>query len=267
MGTADPPPRKMRLDDLLVRRGEAPSKNQARAMILAGLVRLGTTVLDKPGKTVAADLKLEVASPARWVGRGAEKLEGYLEQFPIDVTARHILDVGASTGGFTDCLLQRGAASATCVDVGHGQLHYKLRIDPRVTNLERVNARTLDPARLPRPLFSLVVMDLSFISLTKVLPAVWPLVEPGGHLVALVKPQFEAGKAEVDAGRGVIRDPAIRARVLAEIRAFIAQSFPDSAEHGCRESPIHGADGNLEYLLGLIKVASESRPNIVSERS
>src|SRR5690606_29040709 len=121
--------------------------------------------------------------------------------------------------------------------------------------------------QLPRRDYDLVVMDLSFISLTKVLPAVWPLVGPGGHLVALVKPQFEAGKAEVDAGRGVIRDPAVHARVLAEIRAFIATKLPGSAEHGCRESPIRGADGNLEYLLGLIKVASAAPSDMVSERS
>jgi 23S rRNA (cytidine1920-2'-O)/16S rRNA (cytidine1409-2'-O)-methyltransferase len=246
----------MRLDDLLVQRGLAPSKSQAQAMILAGQVRTGTTILDKAGKAVRADLKLEVATPYRFVGRGAEKLEGYLEAFPLEVTDWKILDVGASTGGFTDCLLQRGAAEATCVDVGHGQLHYKLRQDPRVTNLERVNARHLTADQLPHPAYDLVVMDLSFISLKKVWPAVWPLLRPGGHLVALVKPQFEAGKAEVDAGRGVIRDDAVRERVLAEMRAFAASALPGSIEHGCCESPIHGADGNVEYLLGLKKVAS-----------
>ena len=225
-------------------------------MIMAGLVRTGTTILDKPGKAISSDLELAVSAPSRWVGRGAEKLEGYLESFPLEVAARHILDVGASTGGFTDCLLQRGAASATCVDVGHGQLHYKLRTDSRVTNLERVNARRLSPEQLPRPLYDMIVMDLSFISLTKVLPAIWPLLAPGGHLVMLVKPQFEAGKAEVDAGRGIIRDPEVHARVLAKIRAFAQENLSGSAEHGCRESPIRGADGNLEYLLGLKKVAS-----------
>lgn len=225
-------------------------------MIMAGLVRTGTTILDKPGKAVSSDLDIAVGAPSRWVGRGAEKLEGYLEAFPLEVVDRHILDVGASTGGFTDCLLQRGAASATCVDVGHGQLHYKLRTDPRVTNLERVNARHLSSDQLPRPGYDVIVMDLSFISLTKVLPAVWPLLAPEGHLIMLVKPQFEAGKAEVDAGRGVIRDPEVQTRVLAEIRVFARENLPGSAEHGCRESPIRGADGNLEYLLGLKKVAS-----------
>lgn len=248
-----PRPKKVRLDDLLVARGEAPSKNQARALIMAGRVRSGTTVLDKPGKSVRDDVELSVTQLSPWVGRGAEKLEGYLEEFPIATEGIHFLDVGASTGGFTDCLLQRGAASATCVDVGHGQLHYKLRTDPRVTNLERVNARNLTAERLPRPAYALIVMDLSFISLTKVLPAVWPLLEPNGHLVALVKPQFEAGKPEVDAGKGVIRDPAIHARVLEEIRRFAREYLPGSSEHGCRESPIQGADGNVEFLLGLKK--------------
>lgn len=246
----------MRLDDLLVARGAAPSKSQAQALILAGQVRTGTTILDKAGKQYPSDLEIEVATPSRFVGRGAEKLEGYLDAHPLDTEGRRILDVGASTGGFTDCLLQRGAVHATCVDVGHGQLHYKLRQDPRVTNLERTNARHLAPGQLPHDTYDLVVMDLSFISLKKVWPAVWPYVGPGGHLVALVKPQFEAGKAEVDAGRGVIRDPEVHARVLAEIRAFAATELTGSSEHGCIESPIRGADGNLEYLLGLKKVAS-----------
>ncbi len=250
-----PTPKKRRLDDLLVSRGLAASKSQAQAIILAGQVRTGTTILDKAGKQYPDDLEIEVASSARWVGRGAEKLEGYLNQYPISVEGCHILDVGASTGGFTDCLLQRGAASATCVDVGHGQLHYKLRTDPRVCNLEKVNARHLTPAQLPRPRYDLVVMDLSFISLKKVLPAIWPLLAEDGHLIALVKPQFEAGKAEVDAGRGVIHDPVVHQRVLGEIRQFAAEQLPGSGEHGCCESPIRGADGNLEFLLGLKKVA------------
>lgn len=249
-------PSKVRLDDLLVQRGLAASKSQAQAVILAGQVRHGTTILDKAGKAVPADLEIEVASPPRFVGRGAEKLEGYLEKFPLAVSGWRILDVGASTGGFTDCLLQRGAVSATCVDVGHGQLHYKLRQDPRVTNLERLNARHLSADQLPHPDYDLVVMDLSFISLKKVWPAVWPLVRPGGHLVALVKPQFEAGKAEVDAGRGVIRDSAVHQRVLTEMRSFAAAELAGAEEHGCCESPIHGADGNVEFLLGLKKVAS-----------
>ena len=166
-----------------------------------------------------------------------------------------VLDVGASTGGFTDLLLQEGAAGATCVDVGHGQLHYKLRIDPRVTNLEKVNARHLEPNLLPCSSYSLVVMDLSFISLTKVLPAVWPAVRSGGHLIALVKPQFEAGRDEVGAGQGVIRDDAIRRRILDEIRSWVRTNLNHASEVGWMESPIEGADGNREFLLGLKNVA------------
>ena len=253
----DPPkPGRIRLDRLLLERGLADSRQRAQALIRAGQVRSGTEVLDKPGREVRADLDLTVLTPSPYVGRGADKLAGFLEAFPLPLEGIHFLDVGASTGGFTDYLLQAGAASATCVDVGHGQLHYKLRQDPRVTNLERVNARQLHPDQLPRPAYGLVVMDLSFISLTKVWGAVWPLVEPGGHLVALVKPQFEAGKAEVDAGRGVIRDPAIHARVLAEIRAWAAREMEAAEEFGCCESPLKGADGNTEFLLGLRKIAS-----------
>ncbi|MFW6353108.1 MAG: TlyA family RNA methyltransferase, partial [Verrucomicrobiota bacterium] len=179
-------PGRTRLDDLLVSRGLAPSKQRAQALIRAGHVRHGTEVLDKPGQQVKADLPLEVHEPSPYVGRGAEKLAGFLARYPLPLEGVQVLDVGASTGGFTDYCLQHGAAAATCVDVGHGQLHYRLRTDPRVTNLERFNARHLTPADLPRPTYELVVMDLSFISLTKIWPAVWPLVAPGGHMVALV---------------------------------------------------------------------------------
>ncbi len=164
-----------------------------------------------------------------------------------------MLDVGASTGGFTDCALQAGAASVTCLDVGRAQLHGKLLADPRVTNLEQVNARHLDPAILPRSAYDAVVMDLSFISLRHILPRVWPVLRAGGTLVALVKPQFEAGKAEVDKGQGVIRDPAVQERVLAEIRAFALAELPGAALVGVMDSPITGTDGNREFLLGLTK--------------
>jgi 23S rRNA (cytidine1920-2'-O)/16S rRNA (cytidine1409-2'-O)-methyltransferase len=180
-------------------------------------------------------------------------LAAFLEKFPFPLTGAHLLDIGASTGGFTDCALQAGAASATCIDVGHGQLHDKLRRDPRVTNLEKVNARTLSSGSLPRSAYDAVVMDLSFISLKSVLPAVWPFLRPGGHLVALVKPQFEAGKAEVDRGQGVIRDDTVRARVLAEVRDFARRELPGAAVFGEMECPVHGADGNREFLLGLTK--------------
>ena len=165
-----------------------------------------------------------------------------------------MLDVGASTGGFTDCALQAGAASAVCIDVGRAQLHPKLRADPRVTNLEKINARHLAPESLPRREFGFIAMDLSFISLKTVLPAVWPLLKPGGALVALVKPQFEAGRAEADRGRGVIRDPAVRAATLESVRDFALAALPGARLTGAIESPITGAEGNREFLLGLSKI-------------
>lgn len=251
-----PKTKKLRLDELLVSRGLAESRSRAQAMILAGEVRSESAILDKPGRTVAEDIDLIIKDAPRYVGRGAEKLEGFLETFSIDVSGLNALDVGASTGGFTDCLLQRGASHVVCVDVGHGQLHYKLRTDPRVTNLERVNARNLNSDQLPRSDYDIVVMDLSFISLTKVWPAVWPLVRSNGLMVSLIKPQFEAGKPEVDAGKGVIRDPEIQQRVVREIREFACQSLPGSTETGLCESPIKGSDGNVEFLLGLKRVDS-----------
>jgi 23S rRNA (cytidine1920-2'-O)/16S rRNA (cytidine1409-2'-O)-methyltransferase len=216
-------------------------------------VRHGTERLDKPGKEFPEEFELSVDQPPRFVSRGGEKLAAYLEQFPVDLTGAHLLDVGASTGGFTDCALQAGAASATCLDVGHGQLHEKLRRDPRVTNREKLNARHLQPGDLPRASYDVIVMDLSFISLKSVLPAVWPFLRGGGMLIALVKPQFEAGKAEVDKGQGIIRDDAVRARVLGEVRSFMLRALPGATLHGERECPVHGADGNREFLLGLTK--------------
>jgi len=250
-----PAARKSRLDELLVARGLAESRSQAKALILAGKVLLGTERLDKPGRPLPDDSDLSVERPPRFVSRGGDKLEGFLERFGISVEGCDLLDVGASTGGFTDCCLQRGARSSTCVDVGRAQLHNKLIQDARVTNLEKTNARHLRPGDLPRPAYPRVVMDLSFISLTKVLPAVWPFLEPGGILVALVKPQFEARKEEVDAGRGIIRDPAIHRRVLEAIKSFARAELPEAELVGEMESPIKGTDGNTEYLLGLRRQA------------
>jgi 23S rRNA (cytidine1920-2'-O)/16S rRNA (cytidine1409-2'-O)-methyltransferase len=244
---------KMRLDELLVTRGLCATRSQAKALIMSGRVRHGTERLDKPGKEYPADFEFSIDQPPRFVSRGGEKLAAYLEKFPVNLHGAQVLDVGASTGGFTDCVLQAGAAAATCVDVGTGQLHDKLRRDPRVTNLEKLNARHLTPADLPRTGYDAVVMDLSFISLKSVLPAVWPFLHEGGILVALVKPQFEAGKSEVDRGRGVIRDDAVRARVLAEVREFALRELPGAALHGEMECPLPGADGNREFLLGLIR--------------
>jgi 23S rRNA (cytidine1920-2'-O)/16S rRNA (cytidine1409-2'-O)-methyltransferase len=244
---------KKRLDELLVSRGLVESRSRAKALILAGKVRSGTTILDKAGKAVPDDLPLEVEQPPRFVSRGGEKLEGALERFGIEVAGQRILDVGASTGGFTDCCLQRGAISSTCVDVGRAQLHGRLLADDRVTNIEQLNARYLKPDQLPYPAYPVIVMDLSFISLTRVLEPVWSCLEPGGTLVALVKPQFEAKKEEVDTGKGIIRDPAVQERCLRQIRDFAANRLEGSEEIGHMDSPIKGTDGNREFLLVLKK--------------
>jgi 23S rRNA (cytidine1920-2'-O)/16S rRNA (cytidine1409-2'-O)-methyltransferase len=243
--------KKLRLDELLVGKGLAESRSQAKGLILAGKVMLGTERLDKPGRTLPPDSAVSVEQPPRFVSRGGEKLEGFLDQFGISMEGLRVLDVGASTGGFTDCSLQRGALGAICVDVGRAQMHNKLIQDPRVTNLEKTNARHLKPGDLPHRSYPRIVMDLSFISLKKVLPAVWQFLEPGGCLIALVKPQFEARKEEVDAGKGIIRDEAIHNRVLGEIREFALANLPDANLIGTMDSPIKGTDGNREFLIGL----------------
>jgi 23S rRNA (cytidine1920-2'-O)/16S rRNA (cytidine1409-2'-O)-methyltransferase len=250
----EPRPQKIRLDELLVKRELAETRSQAKGLILSGKVRLGTEVLDKPGKVLPEDAAIELLQPPRFVGRGGEKLERALEAFSLHCHGCHILDIGASTGGFTDCALQAGAASATCVDVGHSQLHPKLQNDPRVTNLEKTNARHLQPGDLPRASYDLIVIDVSFISLRLILPAVWPFLAADGHLVALVKPQFESEKKYADRGAGIIRDPAIQERVLQEIETF-ARSLPGARHLGSVDSPIRGTEGNREFLLGLQKRA------------
>lgn len=244
---------KQRLDELLVARGLSPTRAQAKALIMSGRVRHGTERLDKPGKDYPLDFDVTVDQPPRFVSRGGEKLAAFLEKFPVDFSGKHVLDVGASTGGFTDCMLQAGAISATCVDVGHGQLHEKIRRDSRVTNLEKMNARHLQAGALPRATYDVAVMDLSFISLKSVLPAVWPFLEKGGVLIALVKPQFEAGKSEVDKGQGIIRDDSVRLRVFGDVRDFAVRELAGAAVFGDMECPVAGADGNREFLLGLRK--------------
>lgn len=253
-----PAPRKLRLDELLVSRGLVESRAQAKSLIMSGRVRHGTERLDKPGKEFAVDLELAIDQPPRFVSRGGEKLAAALERFALDVRGAHVLDVGASTGGFTDCVLQAGAADVVCVDVGRAQLHAKLRGDPRVTNIEKLNARFITADDLPRPEFDVLVMDVSFISLTAVWPAVWPLLRSGGILVALVKPQFEAGKAEVDKGRGVIRDPAVQEAVLSRLREFALTQLKRAELIGSMDSPIAGADGNREFLLALRKAPADA---------
>jgi len=248
-----PTVKKIRLDELLVAQGLADTRSRAKALILAGKVKLGTDRLDKPGRSLPTDAPIEVESPPRFVSRGGEKLEGFLDQFKIDVTGLRHLDVGASTGGFTDCCLQRGTISATCVDVGRAQMHNQLIQDQRVTNIEKTNARYLKIGDLPFDNYPLIVMDLSFISLTKVLPAVWQFLAPEGQLIALVKPQFEAEKREVDAGRGIIRDQAIQQRILASIQSFALEQLAGAALIGTMDSPIKGTDGNREFLMGLTR--------------
>jgi 23S rRNA (cytidine1920-2'-O)/16S rRNA (cytidine1409-2'-O)-methyltransferase len=242
---------KQRLDELLLARGLAETRSQAKALVMAGRVFQGTERLDKPGKEYPPESEITVSQPPRFVSRGGEKLVAALEKFAVDMKGAHVLDIGASTGGFTDCSLQAGASDVVCVDVGRAQLHARLRADPRVTNIEKLNARTMRASDLPRTEFDAVVMDLSFISLRSVLPAVWPLLRKGGTLIALVKPQFEAGKAEADKGRGVIRDRAVQEAALAAVRDFATSQLPGANLVGTMDSPIEGADGNREFLLCL----------------
>ncbi len=247
-------PKRVRADQLLVERGLVESRSRAQALILAGEVRSGPdNVVSKPSQLLAAEAPLSVDQPPRFVSRGGEKLEGFLAKFAVEVNGLHALDVGASTGGFTDCLLQRGAADVTCVDVGRAQLHAKLRGDPRVANFEKINARELQNVKLPREVYDLAVIDVSFISLTKILPAAWARVDRGGKLIALVKPQFEATRAEASDGKGIIRDAAIHQRILNDIKNFVVAELADAQLFGEMESPIHGGDGNKEFLAGWMK--------------
>jgi 23S rRNA (cytidine1920-2'-O)/16S rRNA (cytidine1409-2'-O)-methyltransferase len=233
---------KKRLDVLLVERGLAESRAQAQALVLAGLV----PGFDKPGHQVPEDAELAVDRPPRFVSRGGEKLANALEQFEIELDSREAIDVGASTGGFTDCLLQNGVARVIAVDVGYGQLHPKLRNDPRVTVLERTNARTLTALPFPP---DLLVCDVSFISVRLVLPPVLALMEPGGDALVMVKPQFEAGKGEVGKG-GVVRDAEIHRRVLREV--IDAGLGWGATAVGVVDSGLPGPKGNREFFLHLI---------------
>ena len=238
---------KIRLDRLLVERGLAPSRERAQAMILAGLVTIEGRRVEKAGQAVPGDVEVEVAGPPHpYVSRGGVKLAAALDHFDLDPRGKVCLDVGASTGGFTDCLLQRGALRVYAVDVGYGQLDARLRNDPRVVLREKVNARTLSRAEVPEPV-ELSAIDVSFISLRLVLPAVVPLLISGAPLVALVKPQFEAGRREVPRG-GVVRSEATRKRVVGEVEE--AGRALGLSVLGTILSPIRGARGNEEFLLG-----------------
>lgn len=236
-----------RLDAELVRRQLAASRTEAQQLVAAHRVRVNGAIAEKAARQVAPADQLHVEGPpSPYVGRGAYKLAGALDDFAIDVAGRRALDAGASTGGFTDVLLQRGAREVVAVDVGHGQLHERLRVDPRVVNLERTNIRTIDTETIGGTV-DVVVGDLSFISLRLVIDPLVSVCEPGAVIVLLVKPQFEAGRAEVSRGRGVVTDPAVHDRVRAEIDAAITAA--GCTVRGWTESPITGADGNREYLV------------------
>lgn len=237
-----------RVDKLLVERGLAESRTKAQAMVMAGVVLVNEQRVNKPSDLIAPGAEIRVKGsddPAsRYVGRGGLKLEGALREFQIDVAGFTCLDVGASTGGFTDCLLQHGARKVISIDVGHNQIDWRLRIDSRVEVREGVNARYLKPDDFGTR-FEIVVMDVSFISATKVLPAIVPLLTETGQLITLIKPQFEVGRGEVGKG-GIVRDPKKHARVIDEVN----EAAKNLGLHvrGVIQSPIHGADGNVEFL-------------------
>ena len=238
---------KTRLDIALVERGLAETRAAAQRLVMAGLVFSGEKRLDKAGQTVAAETALEVRGQLHpYVSRGGLKLEKALDHFAIPVTGRIALDVGSSTGGFTDCLLQRGAAKVYAVDVGTNQLAWKLRTDPRVVSMEKTNMRALTRAEIPEPI-ELIVCDASFIGLATVLPAALALAAPGAHLAALIKPQFEVGKGRVGKG-GIVREPELHQEVVETIQTWLGEQ-PGWQVLGVTESPITGAEGNKEFLI------------------
>jgi 23S rRNA (cytidine1920-2'-O)/16S rRNA (cytidine1409-2'-O)-methyltransferase len=240
-----------RLDTVLVDRGLVASRERARALILAGDVRVNGQVATKAGAAVAPDAEITLTVPDHpYVGRGGLKLAHALDTFGIAVTGRLALDIGASTGGFTDVMLQRGATRVVALDVGHGQLDWKIRSDLRVVTIERMNARTLTPDALPEDAraFDIVTVDVSFISLRHILPVIPPLLRPGADVVALVKPQFEARREEVGKG-GIVRDDEVRERVVEEVAA--AADTLGLIRLGVIDSPIAGMEGNREFLMHL----------------
>jgi 23S rRNA (cytidine1920-2'-O)/16S rRNA (cytidine1409-2'-O)-methyltransferase len=239
---------KLRLDQLLVLRGLCVSREKAQRAIMAGEVTVNERVIDKPGTRIAADAMVVVQTAERFVSRGGLKLEAALQRFGINPMGAVCLDIGASTGGFTDCLLQYGASRVHAIDVGHSQLDWKIRNDPRVIVREKLNARYLAPTDLPEPI-DLCVIDVSFISLTLILPPAFDVLRCGGVIIALIKPQFELRKEQVGRG-GVVRDAALHETAVAKIRTFVT----DTLQHqwcGLIESPILGSRGNKEFLACL----------------
>lgn len=242
--SAERKPAKKRIDLLLVERGLADSREKAQALLIAGYVRVDGQPVSKPGQLVSEAAAVDLTERLRYVSRGGLKLEAALEKFHIDVTQKICLDVGASTGGFTDCLLQHGASKVYAFDVGSGQLDWRLRNDPRVIVRERINARYLMPADVGQPVH-LVVCDVSFISVTMIVPVLPPLLRPDGAMVILIKPQFEVGKHQVGKG-GIVRDPNLHQEACARVIAAVeALGFKTSL----MDSPILGAEGNREFLL------------------
>ena len=239
-----------RLDQALVERGLCESREKAKRAVMAGQAMINGRLARKPSDSVKAEDQLTLATPEKFVSRGGLKLEQALNHFHLDVSGQTAIDLGASTGGFTDCLLQRGASRVYAVDVGQGQLAWKLRRDARVVVMEKTNARALTPAHFPPPFVppDLAVIDCSFISLRKILPPAVALLRPSAKIVALIKPQFEAGKAEADRGAGVIRDPAIHQRVLSELNQFVS-ARGNLRWLGVTESPVLGPAGNKEFLV------------------
>ena len=241
--------KKLRLDQLLVGKGLFASREQAQRAVMAGEVKVGTRIAAKPSQLLEADAAIAVKPTRKYVGRGALKLEGALDHFKIEVHGKVALDIGASTGGFTDCLLQQGAAKVYAVDVGHGQLDWKLRNDPRVIALEKLNARFLSREHVPE-LVDLCVIDVSFISLTLILPNAFDLITPAGVVLGLIKPQFELQRADVGSG-GVVRDPELHQRAQDKIVQFVTRL--GHIVTGIVPSAIKGTDGNQEFFACLRK--------------
>lgn len=246
----------IRLDQALVERGLCESRERAKRAILAGQVRINAQTARKASDAVKPADALALDAPEKFVSRGGHKLEHALLHFKLNVAGATAIDLGASTGGFTDCLLQNGAAKVFAVDVGQGQLAWKLRKDKRVVVMEKTNARHLKIAQMPQPFApaDLAVIDCSFISLRKILPTAIALLKPNGKIIALVKPQFEAGKAEADKGRGVITDSAVHERVLDELEKFVATQGGLNWR-GTVESPLLGPAGNKEFLTLIEKTS------------
>lgn len=246
--------KKMRLDECLVSRGLVESRNKAKGLIENGEVTVNGEIVKKSAKQITETDALAVLGKAKYVSRAGEKLDGFLKHLALNIHGTHCLDIGASTGGFTDCLLQHGAEHVTCIDVGHGQLHPKLIKDTRVSNFEGVNAKELSEVKLPYPTYDIVVMDLSFISIKKVLETAWPFLKDQGTLIILIKPQFEAGKEIMKATKGVLRDIKIIETIVDDIKNFITKSLPNVRILKTEKSSILGSEGNIEYLLALSKI-------------